>query len=73
MKIYPVPANIERLIKAYEVGANQDTDTPEITEELQKYFDEIRTILSAKMVDILSEADAKIADAIRSTFDQMNQ
>lgn len=72
MKISPMPAPIAKLMKAYELTATQnDTSTPEVTEELQKYFDQLRNTLSAKIIQIMTEADSKIKGAIHETFKSM--
>ena len=74
MKIGPLPESITKLMKAYEIGAeSNDTSTPEITGELQKYFDEIRTSLSSKMIAIVTEADNQIKKAINETFKDVNK
>lgn len=73
MKISPMPAPIAKLMKAYELTATQnDTSTPEVTEELQKYFDQLRNTLSAKIIQIMTEADSKIKGAIHETFKSMS-
>lgn len=72
MKISPMPSPIAKLMKAYELTATQnDTSTPEVTEELQKYFDQLRNSLSAKIIQIMTEADSKIKGAIHETFKSM--
>lgn len=71
--ISPLPPAVTKLTKAYEIGANQDIDSPEITDELKRYFDEINQTLSMKVIAILREADEKVKAAIQSTFKQVNQ
>lgn len=68
LSVGPLPPQIAKLIKAYEVSATQGQETPEITGELQKYFEQLNTILSQKIIQILTEADAKVERAIRETF-----
>lgn len=71
--ISPLPPSIAKLMKAYEVGAASDANTPEITDELKRYFAEINQSLSMKVIDILKEADEKVKAAIKSTFRETNQ
>lgn len=74
MKISPFPASITNLIKAYESSAdNADNSVPEITEELQKYFDEVRSVLSAKIIQIVTQMDEQIKAAITHTFKDVNK
>jgi len=73
LSIGPLPPQIEKLVSAYELSANQDQNTPEITEELQKYFSQVQTLLNAKIIEILKQADLKIANAVKETFSQVNQ
>jgi len=68
LSIGPLPSEIAKLIKAYEVSATQGQNTPEITGELQKYFEEKNTILSQKIIAILTEVDGQVERAIRETF-----
>lgn len=68
LSVGPLPAEIAKLVKAYEISATQNGDSPEITGELQKYFTEINHKLSAKVIQILTEADHKVAQAIKSVF-----
>lgn len=68
LSVGPLPKEIAKLIQAYEIGANQDTDAPEITGELQKFFAQIQQQLSMKIINILKEADEKVAMAIKETF-----
>ena len=73
MKIHPVPKSIEKLISAYEQTADQnDNSAPEITEELQKYCDSVRKALSAQLIEIVTDADNKIKEAIQRTFSKIN-
>lgn len=71
--VSPLPPSIAKLIGAYEVGADQDIDSPEITDELKRYFDEINQTLSMKIIDILKETDIKTRKAIKETFSSVNQ
>lgn len=74
MQISPLPESITKLIKAYEITATQnDNSTPEITKELQRYFDEIRNLLSSKIMEIITQADGDIKSAITSTFSEINK
>lgn len=68
LSIGPLPAQISKLIKAYEVSATQGQNTPEITGELQKYFENLNTTLSQKIIEIMMEMDSKVEAAIRETF-----
>jgi len=68
LSIGPLPAQISKLIKAYEVSAQQGQNTPEITGELQKYFESLNTTLSQKIIEIMMEMDSKVEAAIRETF-----
>jgi len=68
LSVGPLPKEIAKLIQAYEIGANQNTDAPEITGELQKFFTQIQQQLSMKVINILKEADEKVALAIKETF-----
>lgn len=72
MLVGPLPAEIGKLVKAYEISATQNGDSPEITGELQRYFQEINQKLSAKVIQILSEADNKVAQAIKEVFKSNN-
>ena len=72
LTISPLPKEISKLIKAYEISANQESDTPEITGELQRYFFQINRKLSRDVITILQEADQKIANAIKKNFKQGN-
>lgn len=72
LSVGPLPKEITKLIQAYEVGANQNTDVPEITGELQKFFAQIQEQLSIKIINILKEADEKVATAIKETFKSAN-
>lgn len=71
--ISPLPPSITKLTQAYEIGADRDTDVPEITDELKRYFDELNQALSMKVIDILREADEKVKKAIKETFSSVNQ
>lgn len=73
MRISPVPESIAKMIKAYEIGAEK-TGEPDsgITEELQSYFDDIRTNLSVEIIQILTDVDSKIESAIKKAFSQAN-
>lgn len=71
--ISPLPPSITKLTQAYEVGADRDADTPEITDELKRYFDELNQTLSMKVIDILRETDEKVKKAIKETFSSVNQ
>lgn len=74
MKISPLPASITKLTKAYELSADKaDDSSPEITEELQKYFDEVRSVLSAKIIQIVTQMDEQIKTAITQTFKEVNK
>lgn len=68
LSVGPLPGQISKLIKAYEISANQGSETPEITTELQKWFEQVNTRLSQKVIQILSEADAKVATAIKKSI-----
>lgn len=68
LSIGPLPAQISKLIKAYEVSATQGQNTPEITGELQKYFENLNTTLSQKIIEIMMDMDSKVEQAIRETF-----
>jgi hypothetical protein len=73
LKVGPLPPNIEKLVRAYELSANQNEDSPEITEELQRYFAQVKTLLNAKILEILKQADLQIANAVKETFSQINK
>ena len=74
MKISPLPASITKLTQAYELSADKvDDSSPEITEELQKYFDEVRSVLSAKIIQIVTQMDEQIKTAITQTFKEVNK
>lgn len=69
MGISPLPPNIAKLVKAYEVGAtNDDSSTPEITDELKKKFEDLKVKLSLDIIQILQDTDAKIGQAIKNIF-----
>jgi hypothetical protein len=68
LSIGPLPSQISKLIKAYEVSATQGQNTPEITGELQKYFENLNTTLSQKIIEIMMDMDSKVESAIRETF-----
>lgn len=69
MKVGPMQPNIDKLLRAYETTAtNNDQSAPEITEELKRYFDEVKTKLSLEIIKILQEADEKIKGSIRNAF-----
>ena len=67
----PLPYDITKLIKAYEISAEQNSDSPEITGELQKYFREVSEKLSRQIISILQETDIKVYQAIKSTFKEL--
>lgn len=71
LSVGPLPPEIAKLVTAYELSANQDQNTPEITEELQKYFAQVQTLLNAKIIEILKQADLQIANAIKETIKQV--
>lgn len=73
LKVGPLPPNIEKLVRAYELSATQNEDSPEITEELQKYFAQVKTLLNAKILQIIKQADLEIANAVKETFGQINR
>ena len=73
LSISPLPAGITKLVQAYELSANQGHNTPEITGELQKYFEEVNRSLSQRIISIFREADEKVAQAIKQTFREINQ
>lgn len=69
MKISPVPDNVAKMIKAYELGADKSGEPDEsVTGGLQDYFDGIRSQLSAEIIGIMTEADKKIELAIKKVF-----
>lgn len=73
LSVGPLPPNIEKLVKAYELSADKNEDSPEITQELQKYFAQAKTLLNAKIIDILKKTDLQIANAVKETFTQINK
>lgn len=68
LSVGPLPKDISKMVQAYELSANSDENTPEITTELQRYFEQKNTLLSQQIIQILREADQKIAQAIKKTF-----
>lgn len=68
LSIGPLPPQISKLIKAYEISATSGQNTPEITGELQKYFENLNTTLSQKIIEIMMDMDSKVESAIRETF-----
>lgn len=69
MKIGPMRPNVDKLLRAYETTASaNDTSAPEITEELKRYFEEVKTKLSLEIIKILQEADEKIKGSIKNAF-----
>lgn len=68
LSVGPLPQEIQKLVKAYEVSATRGQNTPEITGELQKYFEGKNNQLSQRIIQILTEADEKVAQAIKQTF-----
>lgn len=69
MKIKPLPQKIATLIQAYEVGANNnDTSTPEITQELQSYFLKIKEKISFDIIRFMQELDDKIEQSIKEAI-----
>lgn len=68
MSIGPLPANIQKLVKAYEIQATDGEDSPEITDELKKYFKNLSDNLSIEAISILQEADNKMLAAIKKVF-----
>lgn len=73
LTISPLPQSISKLIQAYELSANQNDDTPEITGELQKYFEQINHSLSEKIIEIFQRVDIEVEQALRQTFKEINQ
>jgi len=73
LSVGPLPEGIQKLVKAYEISAQQNSDSPEITGELQKYFEEMNTMLSQKIIQILSDMDAKVVTAIKETLKEMQR
>jgi len=73
LSVGPLPKQIEKLVTAYELSANQDQNTPEITTELQKYFMQVQTLLNAKIIEIFKKADLEVANAIKETITQVGQ
>lgn len=73
LSISPLPTSIAKLVQAYELSANQNENTPEITGELQKYFEEVNTRLSEKIISIFQKVDEEVASAIKSSFKEVNQ
>lgn len=71
LTVGPLPADISKLIKAYEIATTQNSDSPEITGELQKYFAEVNERLSRQIISILQETDIKVFQAIKSTFKEL--
>lgn len=71
LSVGPLPPNISKLVKAYELSANQDQNTPEITQELQDYFSKVQTLLNAKVIEIFKRADHEVYNAIKETFTQI--
>ena len=53
------------------ITAEQNSDSPEITGELQKYFREVSEKLSRQIISILQETDIKVYQAIKSTFKEL--
>lgn len=72
LSISPLPSSIAKLVQAYELSTDQESDAPEITQELQKYFDEIRNVLSMKIIEIFKDADHQVEQAIKETFKSIN-
>lgn len=68
LSVGPLPASISKLVQAYEISATQNSDAPEITGELQRWFEDKNNKLSIKIIQILTEADQKIASAIKEVF-----
>lgn len=62
---------IEKLVRAYEVGATSQQDTPEIVTGLKDYFNRVNQVLSMKIMTILQEADNQIKESIKETFKQV--
>lgn len=66
-----VSPSVQKLIKAYSVGAQAQEPMEDITEGLRKYFEQVNKTLSFKVIDILQEADDKIKSAIQETFKEI--
>ena len=68
LTVGPLPKEIAKLVRAYEIEANQGNDAQDVTQELQQYFEEKNTILSQKIILILQECDQKVEQTIKETF-----
>ena len=66
-----ISPKVQKLIKAYSIGAEAQEPMEDITEGLRKYFDQINKTLSFKIIDILQETDEKIKIAIHETFKEL--
>lgn len=71
MGISGYPAEIQKLIQAYEVGATSGQETEDITKALKGYFQRVNQTLSMKIISILENADNQIKNAIKQTFKEV--
>lgn len=62
---------IEKLIRAYEIGATSNEEAPELVDGLKGYFTKINQVLSMKIIQILQKTDNEIAAAIKQTFKEV--
>jgi len=62
---------IEKLVKAYQVGAETQQGTEDITKGLKDYFSRVNQVLSMKIIQILQETDTKIQASIKETFKEV--
>lgn len=69
LNIKHLPNQIQTLLKGYEVGAsNNDTTTPEITQQLQGYFLQIKEKISFDIIKFMQELDDKIEQSIKEAI-----
>ena len=71
LTVGPVQQNIAKLIKAYELEANNGKGSPEITRELQNYFKQLNESLSSKIINLLIDLDTKAQSAIKETLKEI--
>lgn len=73
LSIKNLPNDIKTLLKGYEIAAtNNDTSSPEITQELQQIFERIKEKLSFDIIKYMGELDEKIANSIKAAIKGLN-
>lgn len=69
----PTPPKIQRMMKAYEIALrNKDESAENIKLQLEKYYADLKSIIGAKFVQVMKEADSKAKQVLIQSIKEIN-